>query len=173
MDNRPLQRHIFRLIEPTVGDLGFELVAVELTMVEGRRTLRVSVDRPGGLDASSLKQLSHAVSPVLDVDDPLGGAYNLEVSSPGIERPLQRPGDFIRFRGYRLKVRLQPSEPRRRYTGVLRGFRDGHVLMAVDGEDVDLDFCLVEQARLDLSLDEYLQLGKAPPPRASDQELLS
>ena len=172
MDNRPLQHHIFRLIEPTVDSLGFELVAVELTTVEGRRTLRISVDRPGGIDAAALKQISHAVSPVLDVDDPLGGAYHLELSSPGIERPLQRPRDFIRFKGYRLKVRLQQSEPRRRYTGVLRGFHEGQLLMAVDGEDINLDFSLVEQARLDLSLDEYHQLGKATPARASDQELL-
>lgn len=171
MDLRPLQRHVFELIEPSVEDLGFELVAVEMTTVEGRRTLRVSVERAENMGANSLASVSHAVSAVLDVEDPFEGAYDLELSSPGIERPLQRAGDFARFAGYRVRVRLEAGQSRRRYSGVLLGFKQGQVLLDVDGEDVSLDFSLVEQARLDLTLDEYLQLGKAPPPRVSDQEV--
>jgi ribosome maturation factor RimP len=171
MDNRPLQRLVFDLIEDTVADYNFELVAVELLTVEGRRTMRISIESTGNMGANALASVSHAVSALLDVEDPVDGAYDLEMSSPGIERPLQRLSDFVRFAGYSVKLRLQPGEERRRYTGVLRGLRDGLVLLEVDGQDVELDFSLVERARLDLTLDEYIQLGKAPPPRIADQEI--
>jgi len=172
MDQRPLQRHVFELIEPSVSDCGFELVAVELLTVEGRRTMRVSVDRIGNMGANALASVSHAVSALLDVEDPVDGAYDLEMSSPGIERPLQRLGDFVRFAGYRVKLRLQPGEARRRYSGLLRGYRGGMLLLEIDGEDVELDFSLIERARLDLTLDEYVQLGKAPPAPVLDEEVL-
>lgn len=172
MDNRPLQSLVFDLIEDTVTDCEFELVAVELLTVEGRRTMRISVEASGNMGANSLARVSHAVSALLDVEDPIDGAFDLEMSSPGIERPLQRRSDFVRFAGYGIKVRLQPGEERRRFTGMLRGLRDDQLLLEVDGQDVELDFSLVERARLDLTLDEYIQLGKAPPPRVSDQEVL-
>ena len=79
--------------------------------------------------------------------------------------------DFSRFAGYRVRIRLEAGQARRRFSGVLVGFKQDQILLDVEGEDVSIDFSLVEQARLDLTLDEYLQLGKAMPPRVSDQEV--
>jgi ribosome maturation factor RimP len=159
-----LQRRIFKLLEPDVHRLGMELVAVELTSSEGSAVLRVSVDKAGGVRMEHLQRLSRHLGPVLDVEDPIDGAYRLEVSSPGIDRPLQRRGDFVRFAGYRVRIRLLPGSPRRRYAGTLRGYKAGVVLVEMDGEQHELAVNDIERAQLVLDLDEYSRLGEEPPP---------
>ncbi len=132
---------LFELLEPTVDREGYELVAVEFMTLDGRPTLRVSIDRPGGVTVKD--------------------------SSPGIDRPLQRPSDFNRFAGYQVRIQLEAAGPgeRRRYKGLLVGARDGEVEVEVDGERHRLNLDSVERARLVLDLDEYQQLAEAPPPR--------
>ncbi len=158
---------LFELLEPTVDREGYELVAVEFMTLDGRPTLRVSIDRPGGVTVKDCSRVSRAISPALDVEDPIDGAYHLEVSSPGIDRPLQRPSDFNRFAGYQVRIQLEAAGPgeRRRYKGLLVGARDGEVEVEVDGERHRLNLDSVERARLVLDLDEYQQLAEAPPPR--------
>lgn len=168
-DLRPLQQRIFKLIEPVADRLGLELVAVELTSTNGQRVLRVSVDHPDGVGVGALSRLSDALSPVLDVEDPIAGAYNLEVSSPGIERPIQRAEDFARFIGYRAKIKLEPGEGRRRFTGRLVALREQQVVIEVDGTEHALPVERIVRANLDLSVEEYEQLAKNPPPRAQTQ----
>lgn len=168
-DPRPLQQRVFQLIEPLVDRMGLELVAVELTSTNGQRVLRVSVDLPSGVGFPALSQLSHALSPVLDVEDPVPGAYSLEVSSPGIERPIQRTDDFARFVGYRAKIKLDSGEGRRRFTGKLLGLREDHVVMEVDGTEHALPVERIAKAHLDLSVDEYEKLAINAPPRAQTQ----
>lgn len=165
-----LQQNLFTRLEPAVRGLAYELVAVELTTVNGRRTLRVSVDRPGGVAFADLSRLSHALSALMDVEDPFRGAYDLEVSSPGIERPLQRLGDFARFAGYRAKVQLMPDHPRRRFTGVLRGLDGEDVLLDMDGATHRLAYATIQRAQLVLDLAEYEALGRAPAPEPAASE---
>jgi ribosome maturation factor RimP len=162
---RDQQQDLFRLMEPTVGQLGYELVAVELTTVLGRRTLRVSVDRPGGMKMGDCSKVNRALSPLLDVEDPLTGAFDLEVSSPGDERPLQKPEDFARFVGYTAKIRLEKGDGRRRFKGQLLGLDGDKLRLRVDGTEHLVAFSQVERAHLVLTLDEYLALGADPPDR--------
>jgi len=159
------QNAIFELIEPTIERAGFELVAVEMTSVGGRRTLRVSVDKPVGMTGNALASLSRQLSPFLDAEDPIDGAYDLEVSSPGIDRPVQRRSDFERFSGYQIKITLEPGDGRRRFKGELQGIEKGLVRVDVDGVVHELDFDRIERANLVLDLDEYQRLGEDPPPR--------
>lgn len=156
-------------MDPTVDRLGFELVAVEITTVLGRRTLRISVDRPGGLKVQDCTSVSRALSPLLDVEDLLQGAFDLEVSSPGDERPIQRSEDFNRFSGFKAKVRLEKGEGRRRFTGILRGLEGDDLRLEVDGEEQVLPLSQVVRAYLVLSLDETLALAAHPPGRAQLQ----
>jgi ribosome maturation factor RimP len=106
---------------------------------EGRSwVLRLFVDRPGGVGVDDCQALSRTLEPVLDVEELIEPTYNLEVSSPGVERPLRKPGDFARFAGERVRVRtFAPLDaghgPRKSWTGVLRGFREGAVEVDVDG----------------------------------------
>lgn len=163
-DLRLQQQELFEILDPTVDRAGFELVAVEWTTVLGRRTLRISVDgarlTPNGLGA-----LSRQISPLLDAEGLIDDAYDLEVSSPGIDRPVQRPTDFNRFVGFRVKITLEPGEGRRRFKGLLRGIDQGVVTVDVDGTDHALLFDRIERANLVLDLDEYKKLGEDPPPR--------
>ena len=160
------QALIFELIEPTVERAGFELVAVEMTSVAGRRTLRVSVDKPVGMTGNALASLSRQLSPLLDAEDPIEGAYDLEVSSPGIDRPVQKRADFARFAGFRIKITLEKdAAARRRFKGVLQGIADDLVSVDVDGVVHELDYDRIERANLVLDLDEYQRLGEEPPPR--------
>lgn len=158
MDPFLLCRRLRDLVEPTVNRLGFDLVAVELTGDVGRRVLRLSIDGPQGVGADDCAAVSFRVSPLVDEADPLKGSYHLEVSSPGIERPVQRLGDFARLAGFRAKLRLFEGHPRRRYSGRLAGV-DGHeILVVADGQEHRLDYESIERAHLVLDLDEYERL---------------
>ena len=134
ISHKNLVSELRRLLEPVVESLGLDLVAIEILGSPGRALLRVYIDAPGGITVDLCAKASRAISPILDVEDPFPGAWELEVSSPGIERPLQREQDFKRFLGFRAKVRLHPGPERRRYSGVLQGFEDGAVLLEVDGQ---------------------------------------
>lgn len=120
-------------IEPALGDLGFRLVRVSVSGRDGQ-TLQIMAERPDGtMSADDCERVSHAVSPVIDVLDPLAGAYRLEISSPGIDRPLVRPSDFEDWAGHEAKVELkEPVSGRRRFRGLLDGFADGEVRMLVE-----------------------------------------
>jgi len=126
------------LLEPIVAREGFELVEVEWGREGPAWVLRLFVDRPGGVNIDHCQELSRLVETVLDVEDFIEPAYNLEVSSPGLDRPLRKPADFERFAGQQVHVKTYgpvdtPAGPRRNWTGTLRGFRDGAVEVEVDG----------------------------------------
>jgi ribosome maturation factor RimP len=144
------------------------LVAVELTGGDKGQTLRLFVDAPGGVTIDQCASISRTLSTVLDVENPISGAYRLEVSSPGIDRPVETAADFARFAGFRAKVRLIPGAERRRYTGTLLGMVDDHVQISVDGEIFELSLQEIDRARLMLDLDEFTQLqsrmGTVPEP---------
>ena len=155
-----LQNHVRSLVEPSVDRLGFELVAVEWTGGQRGPVLRLSVDKVGGVSASDCASVLHAVSPILDEDDPIAASYNLEVSSPGIERPVQRAADFERFIDYTITIRLVEGHPRRRYKGTLTAFEDGEVTITVDGTSHVVLLDTIEKANLVLTLEEYQALNQ-------------
>ena len=152
------------LVEPTVQRLGFDLVAVEFTSGRRRPLLRLSIDGPDGVGADDCARVSVRVSPLLDDAEPVSGAYDLEVSSPGIERPVQRLCDFRRFVGFRVRIRLEEGMPRRRFTGAIAAVEGDDIHLEVDGTIHVLSFETVEQARLVLSLEEYERLAQGLPP---------
>ncbi len=147
-------RHIEAAIEPQITALGFALVRVKF--FGGRRqVLQVMIERADGSDVNvdDCAVVSRALSPVLDVFDPIAGAYALEVSSPGIDRPLTRPDDFARYAGFEVKVELEESRNgRRRFRGVLLGLNEaGCICLNVDGEAVELSLSDVQSAKLVLT----------------------
>jgi ribosome maturation factor RimP len=130
-----------RLLEPVLARDGYELVEVEWVRGGGRWTLRLYVDKAGGFGIDDCQAVSHLADPILDVADVIEPAYDLEVSSPGLERPLRKPADFDRFAGQRARLKsygpltgTAPGSPaRKHWTGILKGFKDGAVELDVDG----------------------------------------
>ena len=121
------------VIEPTIIDLGFRLVRVAVLGKEGK-TVQIMAERPDGtISIDDCETISKQLSPVLDVSELLSGAYRLEISSPGIDRPLVRPSDFEDWAGYEAKIELkEPVDGRRRFKGELQGFEAGEVLIDCD-----------------------------------------
>ena len=154
-----LAADLAQLVEPVLQDLGYRLVRVQLSGREGM-TVQIMAERPDGtITIDDCETISRQLSPVLDVQDVIRGSYRLEVSSPGIDRPLVRPSDFEDWAGYEAKVELsQPVSGRKRFRGTLDGFEDGEVRMVVDLDQVGrttLGFpvALVSDARLVLTDD--------------------
>ncbi|WP_404382516.1 ribosome maturation factor RimP [Caenispirillum salinarum] len=142
-----LQARIAALIEPTLTDMGYELVRVQLQGSD-RQTLQIMADRADGapITVEDCEAISRAISAILDVEDPIGPAYVLEVSSPGIDRPLTRRKDFERWKDFDAKVEAPGLvEGRKRFQGLLRGFdaeRD-EVILQVEGEGKDAEDVVV------------------------------
>lgn len=121
--------------EPVLAGLGLELVDVEVVGSGRARTLRVSIDRPEGVDLDALAAASRPLSRSLEEADVLSGPYNLEVSSPGLERPLRRPSDFRRFVGTTISLKShEPVSDARRHRGLLVEADDDVVVLEVEGE---------------------------------------
>jgi ribosome maturation factor RimP len=150
------------LVAPTVEGMGYEVVRVQLTGGD-RPVLQVMIERadraPTTVDDCA--DASRAISAVLDVEDPVSGAYTLEVSSAGIDRPLTRPDHFRRFAGFqaRLETRV-PIEGRRRFKGVLRGLEDGAVVMDVEEGELRVAPEDIAKAKLVLT-DELIAASRA------------
>jgi len=138
------------LIEPSLDVLGYELVGVEY-MAQGKHSLlRVYIDHPNGVDVNDCQQASQQISGVLDVEDPLPGQYTLEVSSPGLERPLFTAPHFERFSGERAEIKMRtPIEGQRKFIGQLAGVEDNKVLLDLEnGESVALSLADIDKAKL-------------------------
>jgi len=144
-----MRERLLGLLEPAVEALGYELVELEFHGQGGGSLLRLYIDRAQGVTLDDCEQVSRQVSAVLDVEDPLPGAYTLEVSSPGLDRPLRKQADYARFAGRQAKLELLlPRAGRRRYTGTLKGLDADEVLIEVDGEIQRLPLAEIAKARL-------------------------
>ncbi|HTV52673.1 MAG TPA: ribosome maturation factor RimP [Steroidobacteraceae bacterium] len=144
-----LRERLFALIEPLLAQLGYELVELEYVPARGRGLLRLFIDRPQGIGLDDCERASREVSALLDVEDPIPGAYTLEVSSPGDDRVLRTRAHFDRFVGSRVHVELTaPRQGRRRYTGTLHSVADEGVVLEVDRERVSVPFGEIGRARL-------------------------
>ena len=152
---------IAQTVEPSLEAMGYRLVRVVVT--SGRRpTLQVMAERRDDqpMTVEDCAQISHSVSALLDVADPIAGAYMLEISSPGIDRPLVRAEDYDRFSGFEARIELaRPIEGRKRFRGRLLGTSAGSVRLATETGEVTLPFADVARAKLVLTDD---LIGAAP-----------
>lgn len=137
------------IIAPTVTALGYELVGFELTSGGRGSLIRIYIDNPSGVTVSDCERVSRQVSAVLDVEDPIPGGYDLEVSSPGLDRPLFTLDHYRRFIGKRVKIRLRkPQNDRRNYTGILTAVEQEFVIVEGDGQIWKLPFVDIEKGNL-------------------------
>ncbi len=159
-----LERRIESLISPTMESMGYGLVRVRL-FGQQRLRLQVMIERldEAPLDVDDCAEASRAISAVLDVDDPIVGSYTLEVSSPGIDRPLVRLADFTRFAGFAAKIELDaPIDGRRRFAGRLVGVNEDAVKLTTETGEVALPYERIAKAKLVLT-DDLLAASAARP----------
>ena len=129
------EQRICDLLEPSVAGLGYELVGVEMNGAGARPVLRVFIDREAGVTIGDCERTSRQIASVLDVEDPVPESYVLEVSSPGLDRPLLTADHFVRFAGRPVRVQArEPVDGRRGWKGRLLGCREGNVVLR-EGEE--------------------------------------
>lgn len=153
-----LAARVARIIEPVLGDVGFRLVRVKISGMNGC-TVQIMAERPDGtMTVEDCEAVSRAISPVLDVEDPVDRAYHLEVSSPGIDRPLVRREDFARWAGHEAKIEMAiAAEGRKRWRGIIEGVEgDGAILRRLDAKEGEPERVLLrvrdmQEARLVLT----------------------
>ena len=165
----PAQR-VAALAEPVLADLGFRLVRVKMT----GPTLQIMAERPDGtFSIEDCTQVSRALSPLLDVEDVIAARYHLEVSSPGIDRPLVRPSDFEAWAGHEVKIEMAvPVAGRKRFRGNLEGYTQGEVRLFIDNPEgvakepvlIGVPFADIGEAKLVLT-DELIAAARARLPQ--------
>ncbi len=159
-----VQDRLQALLEPLVQTMGYELVLLEFSPHKGSAMVRLFIDAPGGITLGDCEKVSREVEGVLDVEDPIPQNYRLEVSSPGLDRPLVKPAHFERFAGSVAKLQLvAPKAGRRKFQGVLKGVKDGQVVLeTADAGTVELRMDEIERARL---VPDYELTDSAKPDR--------
>jgi ribosome maturation factor RimP len=162
-------KRIAQAIEPSLEGMGYRLVRVVIT--SGRRsTLQIMAERldERAMTVDDCAQISHSVSALLDVADPIAGAYMLEISSPGIDRPLTRPEDYERFSGFEARIDLaRPIGGRKRFRGRLLGTSAGRVRLATEAGETELP--LEDVARAKLVLTDELLAASRPTAAPADE----
>lgn len=148
-----VRQRLTELLEPAVEALGYELVDLETNFSGRSGVLRLYIDREGGVGLDDCEAVSHQVSGILDVEDPIKREYDLEVSSPGLDRKLMKPAHFGRFAGRKVKGRLKRLvDGRRQFTGELLRYEDRHdggmVTVSVDGAEFTVPLEELEVLRL-------------------------
>lgn len=147
-----LQERLTEMLEPLVKTLGYEIVLLEFNPYHGSASLQLFIDAPGGVTLDDCARVSHEVAGLLDVEDPIQQAYRLEVSSPGLDRPLVKPEHFERFAGSIAKIQLiapLAGDNRRKFQGVLSGIQGECVVLDTgDAGRFELPLSQIERARL-------------------------
>jgi len=144
---------IEEIVQRVAASDGIEVVEVELKGSGGNQLLRISIDKPAGVTHADCERISQQVGTILDVEDVVPGHYTLEVSSPGVERKLLKPNDYIRFQGKKAKIVLrEPVEKQRHWEGTLAGLDDGTIALAVSADHV-LRFPLSQVERANLKFE--------------------
>jgi ribosome maturation factor RimP len=146
---RGVPESLHELLRSGVEGLALELVGIEFHSAGRHSLLRIYIDREGGVDVEDCATVSRRIGALLDVEDPIPGRYTLEVSSPGLDRPLFSESDFERYVGHQIKLRTSVTvDGRKRFKGVIESVVDGQVVMQVDGESVVIQFGTIQDARL-------------------------
>ena len=149
MNRRQIEEVVTGMAAAIAEAQGVEIVDVEFVREHGRDILRVSIDKPGGVGLDDCQRLSEVLSDRLDEVDPIPGPYALEVSSPGVERPLRKRSDYQRFAGRKVQIRtFAPIDGRRNWQGTLVGCAGDEVELVVDDVHVRLPFQMIARARL-------------------------
>jgi ribosome maturation factor RimP len=168
---------VVKVVEPVLDGMGFRLVRVKMS----GSTLQIMAERPdGSFTIDDCEQASRAISPLLDVEDVISNRYFLEMSSPGIDRPLVRTEDFERWAGHEAKIEMAvPQAGRKRFRGVLEGYADGEVRLFIDNPEggpdkllIGLPFADIDEAKLVLTdaLIEAAKSRRAGPSMADGSE---
>lgn len=146
----PVEERVLRLLEPTVTKMGYEILGVEYISQGKHSRLRIYVDAEQGIGLSDCERVSHQASGILDVEDPVSGHYSLEVSSPGLDRPLFRPDHYARFIGRRVKLRLrQALNGQRNFDGEIQSVEDDNIYIGIDdGNQLTIKCSEIEKANL-------------------------
>ncbi|WFF40927.1 ribosome maturation factor RimP [Salinicola endophyticus] len=140
---------LYAIIEPVVTAMGFELWGLEYLAQGKHSKLMIFIDGPNGISVDDCADVSRQVSGVLDVEDPISSHYSLEVSSPGLDRPLYTLDHFSRFRGHVVQLKLRTAfDGRRKFQGLLAGVEDDDVLLQIDGEEYCFPIESIDQARV-------------------------
>lgn len=160
MKTTPLEDKIFKLAAPVVTDLGFALLWVKITGEHSAALVQITAEDPQTrrLGVDDCAKISRAISAVMDVEDPIKGAYRLEVSSPGIDRLLVRQKDFEEYSGFEAKIEtIVPAENgQKRYRGVIKGLKEDTILVGTETGDVEISFSNLSKAKLVLT-DELIK----------------
>mgnify|MGYP005999689071 CR=1 FL=1 len=147
-----IDKRMASIVQPVIEDLGYELVRIRL-MSGKSTTLQIMAERPdGGIDVNDCSKISTEVSAILDVEDPIEAEYALEVSSPGMDRPLTRLKDFAAWEGFEAKIETtELIDGQRRFKGMLRGIDGNEVLVEIQQGTIGLDFEWLSDAKLILT----------------------
>lgn len=147
---RQASAKVLKLLEPIIEGLGYEFVGAEYLPQGKHSILRIYIDKPEeGITVDDCERVSRQVSSMLDVEDPIPGHYTLEVSSPGLDRPLFNPEHFERFIGHKIKLLLSvPVNDRRKMTVELKGISNNVVSVVFEDEEIEFDFDNIEKAHL-------------------------
>ena len=142
-------QQLIDLLEPTVESLGYELIDLEFNSSARHGLLRIYIGGPDGVNVDDCSKVSHHVSGILDVEDPIKSEYDLEVSSPGVDRVIRTTAHYEQFLGSEVNVRLKrPEQNRRKCTGVLTAVSDTEVSLEADGETIVLNRDNIDKTRL-------------------------
>ena len=148
------EKSLLDALEPTARERGTEIVTVEIAGAKKAPTIRVYIDTENGVSFDELSAAQEWINAIMDDIDPFPGAYTLEVSSPGIDRPLRTPEHFERFAGEVVHIVCQePHDGRAKWTGKLQGMRDGAVIIEVDGEEVAIELDGIKRANVKGTID--------------------
>lgn len=147
-----------QMLSPAVAAVGFELWGIELLQQGRHSVLRVYIESPNGIGIDDCTLVSHQVSGVLDVEDPIAGEYTLEVSSPGWDRPLFHPEQYARFVGSEVTARLSvPLNGRRKYKGLIQQVLEEGVEILAEGQVVTIPFAQIDKANIVPNYDEMMR----------------
>ncbi len=152
------QEILEQLVEPVAASLGCELWGLEY-LTQGRyTTVRIYIDGPQGASLEDCERVSRQVSAVFDVEDPIASEYTLEVSSPGLDRPLYKESQYARYVGETITARLRVArDGRRRFKGVITKVENGDVFLQVDNQEVQLPIDIIDKANVEPRYEEILR----------------
>jgi ribosome maturation factor RimP len=140
MAKKKIEETVAEFAGPIVASHSFELVDVEFLKEGANWYLRIYIDKPGGITIDDCQVVSEEISDILDEKDPIDQSYFLEVSSPGLDRPLKKEADFERFKGELVEVKVfKPIDGRKVFEGELIGLIDNKIIINIDGKDVEFD----------------------------------
>ncbi|ADL07997.1 ribosome maturation factor RimP [Thermosediminibacter oceani] len=149
MQKSQILKKVWDIGERVIHDRGFELVDVEFVQEAGSWYLRYYIDKPGGITLDDCQEVSEEISRRLDIEDPIPHSYILEVSSPGVERPLKKEKDFLKYIGSEVEIKVfEPIAGKKAFTGTLIDYKDGSVVLRVDSSIINIPHEKISSAKL-------------------------